>query len=129
MNASNCVSLSSAEFFVEQGFLPALVLQGYLVALTICFSAVVHTASPSAVQIDLNQDIATKCSQLSHLPNEFANCTCHRQWGTAYLPQEIFRFVVSEQAFWFTGEVRRLLDKEVVKRDLALPGRAEVQSN
>ena len=40
------------KFFVEQGLLAALVLQGSLVVFAICFSAAVHTASPSAVQID-----------------------------------------------------------------------------
>jgi hypothetical protein len=49
-----------------------------------------------------------------------------RQWGSAYLPQEISSFVVNEQAYGFTGEVGRLLDEEVVKRDLALPGGVEI---
>ena len=45
------------EFFVEQGLLAAFVLQGFLVALTICFSAMVHIAIPAAAQGGFGQDI------------------------------------------------------------------------
>ena len=57
MNTSSCARLSSVKFFVEHALSPTLVLQGYLVGLTICFSADIHTASPSAIQIDFNKDI------------------------------------------------------------------------
>jgi hypothetical protein len=51
------------EFLREQGVLPALVLQGRLVALTRCSSAGIHPASPSTAQFDFAQGIiAARCA-------------------------------------------------------------------
>jgi hypothetical protein len=44
-------------FFDEQGIVRALVLEGCLVALTSCFSAGIHTASPYVDQIDFSKGI------------------------------------------------------------------------
>jgi hypothetical protein len=45
------------EFLREKGVLRALILQGYLVAITSCFSAGIHPAAPSPAQLDFTDAI------------------------------------------------------------------------
>jgi hypothetical protein len=68
------------KFFVEQGLLAAFVLQGFLVALAICFSAAIHSASPSADYGPRNKESSTvkagfcrerRYANLGHLPPMF----------------------------------------------------------
>ena len=71
------LQLILGKFFIEQDFLAAFVLQGFLVALTVCFSTVIHIATPAAVQVGFTHGIvadrfAQRAAPSCSLPGDLA---------------------------------------------------------
>jgi len=66
--------------------------------------------------------------QRSELPSEFADHPFTGQGGLSYLSKKVFCLVKNKDVYRLTGVIGCFLDKQSVKRDLALSGGAKIQS-
>jgi hypothetical protein len=74
-----------------------------------------------------NRSINGKHLQLSDLPSEFADHPCNGRWGLSYLPKKVFRLVKDKDVYGITGVVGCFLNRQTVKRNLALSSRTKIQ--